>query len=56
MTLHAGADVGVFGRLLGSKMFSSSEECNTIVSPQKNSDKTRLAVSTELAEKFKSKF
>ena len=29
-TLHAGADVGVFGRLLGSKFFSSSEESNRI--------------------------
>ena len=56
MTLHAGSDVGVFSRLLGSKLFSSSEESNKIVSPQKNLEKNRSAVSAELAEKFKSMF
>ena len=56
MILHAGSDVAVFSRLLGSKLFSSSDESNRIVSPQKNSEKTRSAVSAELAEKFKSKF
>ena len=56
LTLHAGADVGVFARLLGSSLFCSSAESSRIVSPQKNSHKTRSAVSKELAEKFKSKF
>ena len=56
MALHAGSDVAVFSRLLGSELFSSSDESNRIVSPQKNSEKTRSAVSAELAEKFKSKF
>ena len=44
MNLRAGADVGVFSRLLGSKLFSSSEESNRIVSPQKNS-KTQNSIS-----------
>ena len=56
MTLRAGGDVSVFGRLLGSKLFSSSEESNRILSPQKNSDNTRSALSAEPAEKFRSKF
>ena len=55
MILRAGADVGGFGRRLGSKLFSSSEESNRILSPQKNSDNTQSAVSVELAEKFRSK-